>query len=54
MNEELCVLPVGEAGRILDRLLLLYMNPVMQSHLVALRRGRPSRMLRTLCRMVWK
>jgi len=23
MNEELCVLPVGEAGRILDRLLLL-------------------------------
>jgi len=32
----------------------LYTNPLRLSHLVAFRLGRPSMMLLTLCRMVWK
>src|SRR5262249_44098311 len=31
-----------------------YMNPLRLPHLAAFRLGRPSRMLLTLCRMVWK
>ena len=44
----------GELGRGGMGVVYLYMNLPSLSHLAALRLGRPSMMLLTLCRRVWK